>query len=93
MAQAREIEPILATVIPLTRQAEEYEGYCIMEEIKEFNARIKKLATDQKLVLADYFRALADNGGYLPDTLARDAIHPNEKGYQVITGVIRPILE
>lgn len=93
MAQVRNIEPILATVVPLTRRAEEYENYSMTEHIKEFNNRIRKFAADEKLVLADYYQAMADKEGYLPDSLARDAIHPDEEGYLIMTRVIKPLLE
>jgi len=92
-ARARGVIPILATVIPATRGAEEFADFSIAASVKEFNQRIRKLAAEQKFGLADYYKAMADGEGCLPDSLARDAIHPNEIGYAIMAEVIRPILE
>ncbi|MCX6830394.1 MAG: GDSL-type esterase/lipase family protein [candidate division Zixibacteria bacterium] len=92
-ARARGVIPILATVIPATRGAEEFADFSIAASVKEFNQRIRKLAAEQKFGLADYYKAMADGEGCLPDSLARDAIHPNENGYAVMAEVIKPVLE
>ncbi len=92
-ARDRGIIPILATVLPATKGAEEFANFSIAASVREFNQRIRELAIEQKFILADYYKAMADEAGYLPDSLARDAIHPNENGYAVMADVIKPILE
>jgi hypothetical protein len=93
MALIRGIQPIPATVIPLTRRAEKFENYNITVQIKTFNDRIKKMAAELKLGVADYFLAIADNEGFLPDAMARDEIHPNENGYAKMAEVLSPLIE
>ena len=92
MAGEREIKPMLATIIPVTRGAETYEGYAITENVVKFNDRIRKLATEKNLPVVDYFKAMADSEDFLPDSLARDTIHPNENGYAIMAGVLKPLL-
>jgi lysophospholipase L1-like esterase len=80
VAKARGIEPIVATTLPVTRQGEEYDRYSISEETRLFNARAKDFARQQGLRVVDYYGAVADSEGFLPDDLSRDAIHPNAAG-------------
>lgn len=87
------IQPLPATVIPVTRGAEQYENYSITEQIIRFNERIRKFAVEKGFPLVDYFKAMADKDGFLPDNMARDQIHPNEKGYEVMAGILEPILQ
>ncbi len=93
MADSRGIKPILATVIPATRGAEEYEGYSISSEVGEFNDKIGKFAAERNFTVVDYYRAMVDSDGYLPDDMARDTIHPNEKGYEKMAIALKPILD
>lgn len=88
-ARARGIEPIVATIIPVTRRAEEFAGYSITDEIKRFNTRAKDFARLHGFKVVDYFGAMADLDGFLPDDLARDAIHPNAQGYTKMAGAFR----
>ncbi len=92
-AARHNIQPLLATVLPATRGAEEYSDYSIAAQVRDFNKRIEAFAAAQKLQVVDYYGALADKNGFLPDSLARDAIHPNENGYAVMAKTLQPILE
>jgi lysophospholipase L1-like esterase len=92
-AKDRGITPILATVVPLTRAGEKYGDFNVTGRIKEFNNRIKKIAAENNYQVVDYFAALADSNGLLPDSLARDEIHPNEKGVEIMTKTVRPFVE
>jgi acyl-CoA thioesterase I len=87
------IQPIPATVIPVTRRAKKFDNYNITAQIRSFNARIKKLAAELNLGMVDYFLAMADNEGFLPEAMARDEIHPNENGYAKMAEVLRPLIE
>jgi len=92
-AQARGIEPIVATILPVTRRAEEYDGYSISEETRLFNARAKDFARQKGLKVVDYYAAVADSEGFLPDDLARDAIHPNASGYAKMAETFRTAMK
>jgi hypothetical protein len=91
-AQKRGIMPILATVVPLTRAGEKYDGYSVTDRIRAFNERVIKFAAANKFPVVDYFSALADKNGFLPDTLARDEIHPNDKGCEIMAATLKPLL-
>jgi len=92
-ARARNIEPVVATIIPVTRRAETFEGYSITEQVKQFNDRARALAEKHDLVVVDYFAATADGDGFLPDAMARDEIHPNDLGYARMAEVFRAAMK
>ncbi len=92
-AQARGIEPIVATILPVTRRAEEFDGYSISEETRLFNARAKDFARQKGLKVVDYYASLADSEGFLPDNMARDAIHPNDAGYAKMAEAFRAVMK
>lgn len=92
MAVRKGIRPLLATVIPATKNAEKYDNYSISDHVKRFNDKIRQMALDNGLVLVDYYAAMADENDFLKDTLARDDIHPNDNGYQVMADVLNPYL-
>lgn len=91
-AKRRGIKPMLATIIPVTRGAEEFQGYSITSEIKRFNERLMKFASENHFTVVDYFKAMADSDGYLPDDMAVDTIHANVKGYAKMAAVLGPLL-
>jgi hypothetical protein len=37
----------------------------------------------------DYYRALADEKGFLPEPLSRDPLHPSAEGYRLMAGAFR----
>jgi lysophospholipase L1-like esterase len=88
-AQARNIEPVVATIIPVTRRAEEHEGYSISEQVMQFNVKAREFAHQHGFRLVDYYAATADRDGFLPDDMARDAIHPNARGYEKMAEAYR----
>ncbi|OQX92111.1 MAG: hypothetical protein B6D58_04590 [candidate division Zixibacteria bacterium 4484_95] len=92
-AEEHGINPLLATIIPVVRRAEKYENYNITKQIKDFNKRIRDFAVERNFRVVDYFQAMADKEGYLPEDLARDEIHPNEKGYEIMASTLKPFLD
>ena len=92
-AQARNIEPVMTTIVPVTRRAEEFKGYSISEQVRQFNAKTKEFARRHGLKLVDYFDATADPEGFLPDDMARDAIHPNALGYEKMAEAYRAAMK
>jgi lysophospholipase L1-like esterase len=67
-----------------------------MEKVTKLNARVKEYADKNKIPYVDYFSALvsADGKEMNPD-YATDypAIHPNAKGYEVMEGLLLPVIK
>jgi lysophospholipase L1-like esterase len=91
-AQRKGIKPLLATILPATKGAEHYVNYKMADNIKLFNDKIRNLASAHNFPVVDYYKALANSDGFLPDSLARDEIHPNEKGYEIMASVLSPLV-
>jgi lysophospholipase L1-like esterase len=92
-AQWKGIRPLLATILPATRAAESFEGYSMANNVKIFNDKIRGLAAKHNFQVVDYYKAMADADGFLPDSLAKDEIHPNEKGYEIMAKVLSPLVD
>ena len=92
-AQARGIEPIVATILPVTRRGEEFSGYSVNEETRKFNTRAREFAATNGFKVLDFYAAVVDSDGYLPDGLARDTIHPNSAGYAKMAEAFRAAMK
>ena len=55
------------------------------EQIKALNNWMKDYSVKNHLTYLDYYSAMVDEKGYLKDELSNDGLHPNVKGYQVMT--------
>ena len=55
------------------------------EQIKALNTWMKDCSVKNRLTYLDYYSAMVDEKGYLKDELSNDGLHPNVKGYQVMT--------
>jgi hypothetical protein len=66
----------------------------ILEQIKETNRLIADFVQGQEnLIYIDMFSAIVDEKGQpKPEYFKEDMVHPNEKGYEVWTRVIKPYL-
>jgi lysophospholipase L1-like esterase len=93
MAKDRGISPILATVVPVCKSAEVYGDYKITPNLIIFNSKIKEFARANNMDCVDYYSALANNEGFLPDEWAKDSIHPNDRGYEKMAKVIEGFLK
>lgn len=74
-AKSRGTIPVLATVAP----AYGHYGF-ISKDAPELNSRIKQLAKEQGLLVADLAGAFGDR----QDLLLRDNLHPNEEGTELM---------
>ena len=92
LARAHGIRVVLSSVLPVHNYAQGSEGKPVMqtvkhapEQIRELNARIKRYAVDNDAVYLDYFSVMVDWKGMLKEDLSDDGLHPNAKGYAVMT--------
>ena len=62
-------------------------------DILKVNAWMKEYAARVGAVYADYFSALVDDKGMLKDGLSNDGLHPNAKGYELMTPVAEAAIQ
>ncbi len=100
MAETAGIQPVLATSLPVRKDGNviydadggKVEGG-INARMLPFNEWLRGLCAERGYPLIDFYAALADEDGFLPAELAVDDIHPNERGYEIMTTTARPVLE
>lgn len=83
---------VLATTVPVTRAWDRSEGGNVTSQITRFNAWVRDQARVHHDELMDYAIALADEEGYLPESLSDDGLHPNQAGQQRMLATIRGVL-
>ena len=88
------IQPVLATVVPVTRQRAETDPGKI-EGVREYNDWLRSYASDCRIPLLDLERALGTDpaGRYLRDDLTSgDGSHLNAKAYKILDELLHATL-
>lgn len=91
IAGANGIHVLLASVPP-AKGFPWRPGLETVAPIRELNAGIRAYAKRAGVTFVDYTPALGDADGAMKPGLASDGVHPTEAGYDVMAGVIEPIL-
>jgi lysophospholipase L1-like esterase len=83
---------VLASVLPVSNYGHDRQGNPLdmrinrpPEKILELNAWIKKYSEANGYTYLDYFSAMVDPQGMLQKDLSEDGLHPNAKGYAVMS--------
>ena len=91
LAKVNHIRVVLASILPVS-DYELRDGKPIInttqrppEKIRALNEWMKRYAAMNKLTYLDYYSAMIDDKGFLRDELSNDGLHPNQKGYAVMT--------
>src|SRR6202048_2415374 len=92
LAKTNKIRVVLASVLPVSSYGHDRQGAPLdmrinrpPEKILELNAWIKKYAAGNGHTYLDYFSAMVDPQGMLQQDLSQDGLHPNAKGYAVMS--------
>lgn len=91
LARANGVRVVLASLLPVS-DYEQRDGKPIVQterrppaQIRALNEWLKSYAAAHGLVYLDYYTATVDESGFLKDELSDDGLHPNAKGYIVMT--------
>jgi lysophospholipase L1-like esterase len=87
IAKANNIKVILCSVLP----AYDYPwkpGLNPAQKIVDLNKWIKKYSIENEIVYVDYFTPMADEKNGLKKELSEDGVHPNKKGYDIMTPLV-----
>ncbi len=92
LAKMNKIRVVLASVLPVSNYGHDRQGNPLdmrinrpPEKIVQLNAWIKKYAEVNGHTYLDYFSAMVDPQGLLQQDLSEDGLHPNAKGYAVMS--------
>jgi lysophospholipase L1-like esterase len=92
LAKENKIRVVLASVLPVSNYGHDRQGNSLdmrtnrpPEKILELNDWIKKYTAANGYTYLDYFSAMVDPQGMLQKDLSEDGLHPNAKGYAVMS--------
>jgi lysophospholipase L1-like esterase len=100
LAHANKIRVVLASVLPVSNYGHDRDGKPVDMRIKrepakiiELNNWIKQYAAAHGDIYLDYFSATVDEHGLFKADLSEDGLHPNAKGYAVMTPLAEKSIE
>lgn len=91
LARLYDIEPILATIVPVGSSVEAKEPGT-NSRVRRLNDGIRDLAKRRGVRLVDYYSAVADADGLLPESGTADGLHWNSTTYETVAEVLLPAL-
>lgn len=94
LAQLHGIKVILCALLPISDYTQANRTIARPPaDILKLNAWLKEYAAKVKAGFVDYHKALLDEKGFLKDGFARDGLHPNDKGYQVMAPLAQQAID
>jgi lysophospholipase L1-like esterase len=84
LAKDRGIKAVFASILPVSAEVAKARPAASIQQI---NRWLRDYCSREGFVYLDYFTALADAAGQLPADLSDDGLHPNAKGYSVMSRV------
>lgn len=93
LARANGIEPVICSILPAAEYPWRKEITDPPAKVRAVNTILRDWAAANGCVYVDYFAAMADERDGLPASLAGDGIHPTSAGYDMMEGIVKPILD
>jgi lysophospholipase L1-like esterase len=94
LAQKHNIAVVLCSVMPISDYtARKQSIQRPPSDILLLNEWLKKYAEQIHAIYIDYYSALADSSGFLKEGYSMDGLHPNDKGYAVMTPLVQAAIE
>mgnify|MGYP004587242141 FL=1 len=88
LAQHHHIQPIICSVLPAYEYAWRKEVESPATVIRQLNGLLQTYAEKNDIPYADYYSALADERGGLPEKYSKDGVHPTAAGYDIMEPII-----
>lgn len=92
IAAANGIRVVIASVTPVSDTVKRADGTYYTQtksrppaRIVEMNKWLKSYAETHRLTYLDYYSAMVDDKGFIRDGITFDGLHPNAKGYAIMT--------
>ena len=87
IATANDIQVVLSSVLPVFRYEWSPEIVDPPSTINAVNECLKEYAESNGLYYLDYFSEMVDNKRGLKKEYTPDGVHPNEKGYELMSAI------
>jgi acyl-CoA thioesterase-1 len=93
LAKAHGIKPIFASILPVSDYHKDADPHYEMTVsrppavIQSINTWIRSYCESQHFACVDYYSVMVDSAGQMQTDLSDDGLHPNAKGYRVMSPV------
>jgi lysophospholipase L1-like esterase len=93
LAKAHGIKPVFASILPVSDYHRDADpAFAVTANrppstIQAVNQWLKSYCQNQSFVYLDYYAAMVDPAGQLQADLSDDGLHPNSKGYRVMSPI------
>lgn len=88
LAQYNHILPIICSVLPACEYPWRKEVENPAELIRQLNVLLQMYALQNNIPYVDYYSALVDERGGLPEAYTNDGVHPTAAGYDIMEPII-----
>ena len=88
LAQFHHIRPVICSVLPAAQYPWRKEVENPAEIIRRLNTLLRNYAEQNGIPYVDYYSALVDEQGGLPDIYSKDGVHPIAAGYDIMETII-----
>ncbi len=88
LAQHHHIQPIICSVLPAYEYPWRKEIGSPAETIRQLNSLLRAYAEKNHIPYVDYYSALVDERGGLPEAYSKDGVHPTAAGYDIMEPII-----
>lgn len=93
LAKANGIKVILTSILPAASYSWNPAITDAPEKIKAMNKRLKAYAEKNSIPYVDYYSPMVMDGGALYHLYTNDGVHPLPAGYDVMEGLILPVIK
>jgi acyl-CoA thioesterase I len=93
LAKAHGIKPVFASILPVSDYHKDADPHYEMTVnrppavIQSINGWIRSYCESQHFACVDYYAVMVDSAGQMQTDLSDDGLHPNAKGYRVMSPV------
>jgi lysophospholipase L1-like esterase len=95
LAHANGMNVVIASITPVSDYNKDKAGNVVVRTVQrppvminELNTWLKALCAERGLIYLDYFTAMADEKGLMKEDIAKDGLHPNDKGYAIMKPLV-----
>lgn len=88
LAQYHHIQPIICSVLPVYQYPWRKEVTAPADTIRQLNTILRTYAEANHIPYVDYYAALVDERGGLPEIYSNDGVHPISAGYDIMERLI-----
>ena len=99
LAKAHNIRPLFASILPVSDYHKGEDPRWEMTKVRppaaiqQINGWLREYCRKENFTFVDYYGAMADASGQMPPDQADDGLHPNAKGYRIMSPIAQQAID